>query len=171
MMSAMTSTPIAVKSPRQCSSNELDDFTAFVLAGGEVIRAGLGERVRNAHALLFMRENTCLVGIAALKSPSVEYRARVFEQSGAALSPLAFPFELGWVFLLPSARGRSLSRHLVQAAADHVADAQVFATSRTDNPAMHASLFGAAFTRHGSDYPSNRGAHRLALFLRSASAK
>lgn len=34
MMSEMTSTSIAVKSPQRCSSNELAEFTAFVLAGG-----------------------------------------------------------------------------------------------------------------------------------------
>jgi GNAT superfamily N-acetyltransferase len=171
MMCEMTSISIAMKSPQRCTSNELAEFTAFVLTGGEVTRAGLGEHLRNAHALFFMRESACLVGIAALKRPRLAYRAGVFEKSGATVSPLDFPFELGWVFLLPSARGRNLSRQLLVAAADHVADAQVFATTRTDNPAMHASLLGAAFTRHGSDYPSNRGAHRLVLFLRSVSAK
>lgn len=170
MMSGVTSTSVAVKSPQQCSSNELADFTAFVLSGGEVTRAGLSDRVRNAHALFFLRESTCLLGIAALKSPSVGYRAAVFEKASAAVSPLNFPFELGWVFVLPRARGRRLSRDLVQAAADHVVGTQVFATSRTDNPAMHASLLSAAFIKHGGEYPSGRGAHRLLLFLRSVSA-
>ena len=161
---------ITVKSPQDCSPGELGDFAALVLAGGEVIREGLEGRVLAAHALFFLRENSCLLGIAALKNPTARYRASTFKKACATALPSQYPLELGWVFVMPSARGRKLSHRLAQAAVAHAAQTQIFATSRIDNPAMHAPLIAASFTKHGTDYASDRGTHRLALFLRSFSS-
>lgn len=158
--------PVTIKSPRECSAKEVGDFAAFVNAGGEVISEGLEGRVREAHSLLFLRENSCLLGIAALKNPNATYRASVFKKAAASASAAQFPLELGWVFVLPSARGRRLSHSLVRAAVTHAAGKSVFATSRTDNLGMHASLLAAAFSKHGVEYASSHGTHRLALFLR-----
>jgi predicted GNAT family N-acyltransferase len=166
-----TALAIAVKSPQECSAKEIGDFAAFVLAGGEVISKGLEGRVRDAHALLFLREDSCLVGIAALKRPSAEYRASVFKKACSTTSPTHFPLELGWVFVLPSARGRKLSHSLVGAASNHAVQANVFATSRTDNLGMHATMLAASFVRHGIEYVSTRGPHRLALFFRFVSTQ
>lgn len=157
---------VTIKSPQQCSAKEVGDFAAFVNAGGEVISEGLEGRVREAHALFFLRENSCLLGIAALKNPNATYRASVFKKAAASASAAQFPLELGWVFVLPSARGRKLSHSLVRAAIAHAAGKNVFATSRTDNPGMHAPLLAASFSKHGVEYASSRGTHRLALFLR-----
>lgn len=162
---------IAVKSPQTCLPSELADFTAFVAAGAEVARAGLEGRVSNAYSLLFLRENSCLLGIGALKSPLSTYSASVFKKAAATLPATQYPLELGWVFVLPSARGKGLSHRLVQAALDRAGDRQVFATARSDNLRIHASLHAASFARHGSEYPSNRGPHRLVLFLHTVPAQ
>ena len=162
---------ITVKSPQDCSPGELGDFAALVVAGGEIIREGLEGRVLAAHALFLLREDSCLLGIAALKNPAARYRASTFKKACATALPSQYPLELGWVFVMPSARGRKLSHRLAQAAVAHAAQAQIFATSRIDNPAMHAALITASFTKHGTDYPSDRGTHRLALFLRSLSSQ
>jgi predicted GNAT family N-acyltransferase len=166
-----TSPAISTKSPQQCSASELSDFTTLVLAGGEVIEKNLRSRVLEALALCFLRENSCLIGIAALKNPSTEYRTSVFKKARATASASEYPYELGWLFVVPSARGRKLSHSLVQAAVNHAAQAQVFATSRTANPAIHAPLMAASFAKHGNEYASNRGPHRLALFLRNVPAQ
>lgn len=168
----MNSAPtVTVKLPRECSATEVSDFASFVNAGGEVIPEGLEGRVREAHALFFLRENSCLLGIAALKNPNATYRASVFKKTAASVSAAQFPLELGWVFVMPSARGRKLSHSLVGAAVTHAAGKNVFATSREDNLGMHAPLLAAAFSKHGVEYASSRGTHRLALFLRAESAQ
>jgi predicted GNAT family N-acyltransferase len=163
MSSAST---ITIKSPLECSAKEVADFAALVNAGSEVVSEGLESRVREANALFFLRENSCLLGIAALKNPNSTYRASVFKKAAASASAAQFPLELGWVFVLPSARGRKLSHSLVQAALSHSAGKNVFATSRTDNPGMHVPLLAASFFKHGVEYASSRGTHRLVLFLR-----
>lgn len=60
---------IASRSPRNCSEEELGDFRALVLAGGEVIPGGLEARIRAAHALVFLTVGCCLCGVAAIKQP------------------------------------------------------------------------------------------------------
>lgn len=166
-----TATIPTVKTPSQCSSVEREDFAALVLAGGEVVAEGLAERIETAHALLFLRETSCLVGIAALKNPNASYRASVFKKAAATPRHGEYPLELGWVFVLPSARGKGYSKALVKAAVAHAGSARVFATSRTDNTYMHASLLEASFIKHGNDYASQRGTHQLSLFLRGVPAK
>ena len=156
---------MTAKTPAEATAFELADFAAFVRAGGEVASDGLEQRIRLAEVLFFVHDEKCLVGIAALKRPEFPYRSRIFEKAKATRHATPFPFELGWVFVLPSSRGRRLSYKLTAAAVAHSAGRGVFATSRTDNPAMHASLLAAGFERHGEPYPSNRASHRLELFL------
>jgi GNAT superfamily N-acetyltransferase len=158
---------IEVKRPQNCTQNELADFADLVLVGGEVIREGLDGRIQDAYALFFLREASSLLGIAALKNPSARYRGSVFKKACATESALHYPLELGWVFVVPSARGRRLSRRLVDAVVMHAAQRQIFATSRVDNTAMHASLIDVSFVKHGTEYVSHRGTHRIALFLRN----
>lgn len=49
---------VVVKSPRQCLPNELAEFVALVLAGGEVAHTGLQARLRDAHAACLIRAMT-----------------------------------------------------------------------------------------------------------------
>ena len=72
------------------------------------------------------------------------------------------------MFIIPSARGRRLSRDLTQAALSAAGNAGVFATSRTDNLGMHATLGRFGFAQSGSSYMSTRGNYQLQLFVRSA---
>lgn len=158
---------ISVKTPAECSASELADFAAFVRAGGEVISVGLEQRIASAHALVFLCDGECLLGIAALKNPSSRYRAYVFKKASAALKPETFHLELGWIFLLPSSRGKGLSHQLVNVAVAHVARTQMFATSRSDNASMHKSLVAAGFVKHGLEYSSRDGSTKIGLFLRT----
>ena len=167
---AMLNIPIraAARSPSQCSDTELEDFVAFVLAGGEVSGEGLLARVRSAEALVFLTVRCCLSGVAALKRPHAAYRRGIEKKSGIELPETQFPFELGWVFVLPSARGRRFSIDLAAGAMSVAGYAGVFATSRSDNAGMHATLSRVAFTAAGQTWRSERREHELQLFLRPA---
>ena len=157
---------ISLKTPPECSASELADFATFVRAGGEVLSVGLDKRIAAAQALLFVCDDECLLGIAALKKPTLNYRASVFKKSSATLKPEGFHLELGWIFVLPSSRGKGLSHQLVNAAVAHAGRTQIFATSRRDNRAMHNSLLTAGFVKHGSEYPSRDGTSKVELFIR-----
>lgn len=159
---------LVVKSPSDCTNIEIGAFIAFVRAGGEVSIQGLAEHIRGAAALVFARVDGSVVGVAALKQPQASYRRRVSSESGAPISAAEFPYELGWVYVLPEARGKGLSHLLSQAALAEGKGAGVFATSRTDNIAMHRTLAKVGFVATGNSFVSGRGKHSLQVFIRHA---
>jgi GNAT superfamily N-acetyltransferase len=164
-----TATPeLIVKSPSECSNIEIAAFIAFVRAGGEVSIQGLPERIRCAGALAFARIDGLVVGVAALKQPQASYRRRVSIESGAPLPAETFPYELGWVYVSPESRGKGLSLVLSQAALAASKGAGVFATSRTENIAMHRSLAKLGFAATGNPFVSGRGKRSLQVFARHA---
>ncbi|RUL66014.1 GNAT family N-acetyltransferase [Dyella dinghuensis] len=154
------------KSPSNCSDAEIADFMVLVLAGGEVTQQGLENRVRSAVRLSFLREGESLVGVAALKRPNSEYRSSVASMAGFALPSSNFPYELGWVFILPSARGKKYSLLISKALLASAGTEGVFATSRADNPLMHRTLGKLGFSSSGNAYSSRRGGYKLQLFVR-----
>lgn len=157
---------IIVKKPKECSGTELERFVNLVCAGEEVAASGLETRVRNAAFLIFLTEEQHLIGIAALKRPSLNYRRLVSEKAGVALETSVFPYELGWVYVIPSARGRGFSRKLVSAAIDAAGGMGMFATSRENNVCIHRTLEHLGFVRSGLLYASSLGNYKLQLFLR-----
>lgn len=159
---------LVVRNPDDCGSIEIHDFMALVLAGGEVSKEGLEHRVRSAASLVFLGLGCCLSGVAALKTPEPHYRTDVSRKSGIELREPDFPYELGWVFVMPHARERGFSTDLTQMALSTAQGAGVFATSRADNPAMHATLAKFQFTEAGRMWPSTRGDYNLKLFVRGA---
>ena len=159
---------ITVKRPNECSKAELQDFAAFVCAGGEVISAGLEARIKKAEVLVFLSHEGCLKGIAAVKKPELSYQNKVFQKAHATAQSSEFSFELGWVYVLPSSRGVGFSRKLVKAALAATHGWPIFATSRSDNIPMHKVLKAQGFLCHGKSYASARGNHELVLFIRRA---
>ena len=158
---------LIVKSPAEFSNAEMGFFIACVRAGGEVSIQGLAERIRNAAALVFAKAQGGFVGVAALKRPLSSYRNSVSSRCGVSLPAAEFPFELGWVFVSPEARSRGISLLLSEAALSQSGGAGVFATSRTDNIAMHRSLTKLGFSPAGNTYPSGRAKHLLQAFVRN----
>jgi GNAT superfamily N-acetyltransferase len=159
---------LLAKTPQQCTNIEIGAFIAFIRAGGEVAIQGLNERIRGAASLVFVRTEGMVVGVAALKIPQESYRRRVSTDSGAPLAATNFPYELGWVFVSPEYRGNGLSLLLSQAALRECKGFGVFATSRTDNVAMHKQLLKLGFVAVGHPYTSGRGKHSLQVFANSA---
>ena len=103
-----------VYSPKECSSDMLNHFCKLVREGGEVQSNGLRNRVKSAAFLAFAQEPDEIVGVAALKNPSLGYKDRVFKSAGSTVAE-DYPYELGWVYVIKRARGKSISEGLVQA--------------------------------------------------------
>lgn len=156
------------RKPSDCNETEIGDFMSLVLAGGEVTATGLEGRIRAATSLVFLNVGCCFCGVAALKRPEESYRKRIASSSGVSLPLEQFPYELGWVFVMPSSRGRHFSLDLAREAIASAGCAGVFATSRTDNPNMHATLAKLQFVPIGKSYRSGRGGYQLQLFVRHA---
>ena len=159
---------IVAQSPGDFGESEMQDFIAMVRAGGEVGDAVLEENVRNASCLVVVRQDACLVAVAALKNPKANYRKNIYTKTGVALDAHDFPFELGYIFVLPSARNQGIGLKLCNAALSRVRGKGIFATARTNNDGMHVILPRFGFSKIGKRYSSARGGHQLQLFLRHA---
>jgi GNAT superfamily N-acetyltransferase len=158
---------IVAAAPNELSQKERCSFRELVEKGDEVSGAALAANVDAAKALVLGRVASEIRGVAALKRPQLSYRKRIECKAGVALEASNYPYELGYVFLLPDVRGKKLSHRLIAAALAHADDAGVFATARVDNIPMLATLAVAGFTQTGRDYPG-RGKRTIRLLVRPA---
>lgn len=149
------------KPPGELSTDEIDEFQQAILEGGEADPHGLRDRVMSARSLALLREEKSLAAIAALKSPMSAYRQRIAEYARVELAAEHYPFELGWVFVYPFARNRQYSHAVSREALKQCDGRGVFATSRSDNVAMHATLRRLGFDPAGMPYISRRSGQEL----------
>ena len=161
------SAQIHFKEPQNCSPGEPGRFLACVQEGGEVSAFGLDQRIRAAARLVFCEDVGELAGIAALKTPLDSYRFNVSRKSGVLLPRDAWPYELGWVFVVPNARNKGLSTALVRCALEGI-EARIFATARTDNGPMQTTIRRFGFAAAGAEYLSTQPDHQIQLFTRPA---
>lgn len=155
-----------VGTPGEFTDAERAAFSEFVRAGGEVGGNVLEKNIANAKALVMLKRAGAILGVAALKRPQASYRKRISDEAGAEIAAESFPYELGYIYVLPAARGRKLSHRLVAAALELSDGAGVFATTRTDNPAMFAALAKSGFEMVGEAY-RGRGTRTIQLLVRS----
>jgi len=100
---------IAAAAPDGFSEGERVLFSALVRQGGEVGENTLATNLKAAKVLVFGKIAGEVLGIAALKRPQASYRNRIGGKAGVEIGPAGYPYELGYVFLLPEAQGKKLS--------------------------------------------------------------
>lgn len=155
-----------IKTPSECTSQELSDFAAFVRRAGEVDSCGLQRRIRAAHCLMFLFDpdrETC--GVSSLKRPADSYRAKVFRRAHSNAPPVSYPLELGWIVVSPTYRDKKLSRRLVAELLPKAGGDLIYATTRADNTPMRRTLKHSGFREEGVSYRSVRQPCDLMLFI------
>jgi GNAT superfamily N-acetyltransferase len=132
------------------------------------MEAGLNARIKSAEALalLFLRKE--LAAIAALKRPANQYKHSVFEKACSLDAiPDLYRFELGWVYVAERFRNNGYSKYLLKDLLQSREAGGVYATSITENVAMHRSLEREGFIRIGETWPStNQPGKLLCLFVK-----
>jgi len=156
---------IVVYKPAELTDADRASFVELVRAGGEVASQLLEKNIANAQALLFLTQLGQVRGVAAVKRPLPSYRMRVGKSANAELTDEDFPYELGYIFIVPEVRGQKLCGPLVAKALEVVSDSGVFATVRIDNQAMRASLLKAGFKPVGRPY-RGRNSRILQVFIK-----
>ena len=160
------STDLVTKLPSECTAEELADFEACVLDGGEVVSAGLDQRIRAAKLLAFVREGSLTVAVGALKRPVAQHRESVFAKAVASAHPTSFPFELGWIYVAPDQRDKGVASKIVRQLLEGSDDA-VYATARTTNQQMIKILITFGFQQDGEPFQGELSAEQLVLLVRS----
>ncbi|MBH8576846.1 hypothetical protein I8752_28430 [Nostocaceae cyanobacterium CENA369] len=154
---------IVVKNPHSCSAKEIEEFICLISAGEEVSLLNLESRVLSAQNLVFLYEEHSLQGIIAVKCPSHGYRNYVSSMSSISLDDYKILFELGWLFVVPTARGGNYATQLIRSAMLSIDGEGIFATSRRRNIVYMLSKFG--FMQVGNIYPSSCNTQMLQLFI------
>lgn len=149
--------------PAKCSAVELHEFEKLAMAAGKVAAAGLPELIRRARLLAFLRKGGRLIGVAGLKRPRDSYRLRISERSGVQLSIATYPYELGWVSVLPGEEGGK-SKLLCEALISQIPGEGVYSTTGVVNEKMRARLGKMGFTEQGKIWKSSDGDEMLSLF-------
>jgi len=163
------SVSVIVKDPQDCTEAEISKFAELVQLGGEVKREGFKDLIRSAKSLIWLQIDGKTAGVAGLKHPRKQYRQRVFANAKAEFPSDQYPFELGWVYVDESYRGKKYSRHLIENALKSASGKSVYATSRTDQAAMHRTLKRYEFQKEGKPWTSGRDPEiELLLFVREA---
>lgn len=158
---------INAATPASYSGSERARFRDLVIEGGEVGGVVLDGNIANARVLVTLWADGVMRGVAALKRPRDSYRDKVADWTGVALPKPEIPYELGYIFIQPDLRGGGRSHRLVAEALAHADGAAMFATVRTDNGAMRATLGKAGFTAVGKPYPGQEN-RVIGLLMRPA---
>lgn len=151
-----------IKSPKECTPAEIDAFKNLVLEGGEVTSYGLHKRIERAERLVFINEDKC-IAVGAIKNPNEGYKSDVFAKAGVPEKSKEFKYELGWLYVTPSARGKGLGRNLMNAVTEFIGVSGCYATTREKNNSMHHLFTQYSFNKLGSVYPSENG-YSLVLY-------
>lgn len=154
--------------PDEFSDEERTEFIDLVLLGGEVSEGPLRTNVPDARRLVFLRDGKRLIGVVALKVPQATYRAKFLNRTGVAVAEDDYPYELGYAFVIESARKDGHGNSLVDACLDAQKQNGIFATAREDNEAMHRLLGRYGFAKAGDTYKGGNSGEDMRLFLRAA---
>lgn len=162
-----TDIEVLARAPGAFSPAELKRFRELIIEGGEVGGAALATNIVNARILVVLTVRGMMRGVAALKCPQNGYRKKVANWTSFELSAADYPYELGYVYIQPTLRGRGLSHRLIASTLQHNDARGVFATVRMDNKPMRTTFAKAGFAAEGADYPGTKG-DRIGLLIRSA---
>lgn len=142
--------------PDAFTADERAQFFALVERGDEVDLVAVAQNIENARTLVFCRNAGELLGVAALKRPIDGYRKGVGAKAEFHLTRKKSPLELGYVYVVPEARGRGYSHRLVAEALSGAGGDGVYATVRADNAPMLATLIKTGFEMAGQPYPGRK---------------
>lgn len=140
---------IIVKSPLDCTTEELENFRNLVLEGRQVTSKGLETRIKNCQALAFYYTDNELVGISAIKRKSSEIVKRT--QLKANIKSENIPtLELGYSYTKQKFRGKGINKKLNDQLLQLTTGEKVYAT--TDNDTMRKYLTDKGFKKQGDSF-------------------
>ncbi|WP_210418633.1 GNAT family N-acetyltransferase [Aliikangiella coralliicola] len=157
-----------IKTPRECSLDEISLFEKLVLEGGEVQAQGLRKRIEQAYKLIFIELDNQCVAVGALKRPNINYKNKVFLKSGEPDAAKDYLYELGYLYTLSESRGKGIGSFLMKSVINALDGNSCFATTREDNLIMHHLFKKTSFARLGKAYQSNNGNYQLGLFTKKS---
>lgn len=158
---------LIIKKPSDCTKKELNEFEDLLIEAGEVEPKGAHERIQIADKLVLISKKEC-VAIGAIKKPGKAYRDKIFKKSGSSENKNIFNKELGWFYVKPPERGNGIGEKLIKACLEEIGKEACYATTRSNNEAMHYLLNKYSFEQTGKEYNSDRGDYQLKIYIKKS---
>jgi RimJ/RimL family protein N-acetyltransferase len=159
---------IKIKTPSECTNEEIQSFFNLVKKGGEVNINTLEAGIRRARLLAFCYVNQELAGIAALKNADQGYQNNVFERAGEPKLAEKFQSEIGYIYTEEKYRGRHICPILVQHLMNDSAY-KIFSTVRMRNKRMIKIIRKLGFHQVGHRFvgkQQDKGRYYVQLFIK-----
>jgi hypothetical protein len=143
-----------IRTPSNCSAEELAAFCAHVNLGKPVANLSSEWVVDHALKLLFVSLGDTLVAVGGLKKPPRGYVQQCFRQAGVPDRWVSYPVELGWIYCTEYLRGGMAYRIIDPLLRECEAKNPIYAVVRSDNLRMSSPLRQRQFRAAGRLYPS-----------------
>lgn len=144
----------------------------LITIGGAVEEGHVEAGINRAGVILFLaKDESKIVGVAALKIPNHSYRTRLESIKGSQYSIPAeqFPFELGYVATAPEYTGQGIAKKLTTVAVNRFLQCSnqgIFATT-SDEAMLKTILPDVGFKIRGEPWPNENSDGELRLMTRS----
>lgn len=153
-----------LKSPSECSEQELAEFIELVKQGNAVNTSDINVQLQRAKCLLFCTMKQRLVAIGAIKTPLQSYKNTIFEKAGQQPLAAHHQAELGWISVNRAFRGLGITHKLIEKLVTQLANTSFYATLRVDNQIMRKRFLAHGMRQLGKAFRSQRGDYDLCLF-------
>lgn len=138
-----------IKTPSDCTKEELNEFMKLVSSGGQVATNGLEARIKNCKALGFYYVDNELAGVSALKQKDKEIVKRTLKKAKIETDNIP-TLELGYSYTKPKFRGQGINKKINDGLLGLVDQDKIYAT--TDNDTMRRYLKDKGFRKIGSSF-------------------
>ncbi|KQM76353.1 hypothetical protein ASE74_20120 [Pedobacter sp. Leaf216] len=141
-----------IKKPADCSITQLHHFYMLLKKGNKVSPVDLPLKIFNAAFLAFCYNGKRLVGISAIKKPSLTYLKDVHQKAGISNGIHQNFLEVGYSFTRESVRRKGISSTLKRMLLKKINDHQGILFSTTATPSSQRFLLFNGFRQKGNPY-------------------
>ena len=154
-----------IKKPADCSITQLHHFYMLLRKGNKVSPVGLPLKIFNAAFLAFCYNGKRLVGISAIKKPTISYLEEVHKKA-EIVTGIHHPFlEVGYSFTRESVRKKGISSTLKSMLLKKISDHRGILFSTTATPSSQRFLMSNGFRQKGIPYQGDFD-HNIIYFER-----
>lgn len=141
-----------IKKPCDCTMIQLHQFYLLLRKGNKVSPINLPLKIFNAAFLAFCYNGKKLVGISAIKRPSLSYLLEVYNKAGI-ITEIDKPFlEIGYSFTQESVRKKGISSTLKRLLLKKIIDHHGIIFSTTATASSQRFLIANGFHAKGNPY-------------------
>ena len=147
--------------PDKCNKLQIKVFHDIVVEGGQVMIAGLEDRIKAADFLSFCECENEVAGVASIKNPDIGYKKETFRKANVEHLADNYSFEIGYAVTKETHRRKGISEQLIKLLMNNSNSKSFYAT--TKNEGMRKLLEKIGFEKLGDNY-TNANHETLTLY-------